>query len=311
MHGEGLRAFGLLTARAAPRGDGACFDSGGILARLRPALRTVRAIMQPARRSDLAALALVLLAGCKDSPAPEKTGPAKPIVTTPAAASGAPAVADAGAAASGSAKTKPNIICNNSPTATFHMPGLEDDVRKKLAKKPGEPVAMKELGAIKSINVSTSHVDYLDPCIFPKLTGMKDLFLGEGDIEDLSLLSTHGELLSLRASITKVKDLTPLSNLTKLDRLDLGRTPVRDLEPLAKLVNLTELELDGTEIDTVKPLAGLVKLERLSIKNTRVGDVSPLAGLTKLKSLSVGGSPVSDFHALAGLIAKGLKIDTK
>lgn len=267
--------------------------------------------MHPARCSGFAALALLLLAGCKEPPAPEKTEPAKPTATTPAAVPSAPVAVAVDAGAAGASKTKPDIKCDNSPTATFHMPGLEDDVRKKLAKKPGEPIAMKELAAIKSINVSTSHVDYLDPCIFPKLTGMKDLFLGEGDIEDLSLLASHGELLSLRASITKVKDLSPLSNLTKLDRLDLGRTPVRDLEPLAGLVNLTELELDGTEIDTVKPLAGLVKLERLSIKNTRVGDVSPLAGLTKLKSLSVGGSPVSDFHSLAGLVAKGLKIDTK
>lgn len=274
------------------------------------ALRTLRGIMHLARYSGAAALALVVLAGCKEPPAPEKTEPAT--ATAPAAASSAPdAQADAGAAVRADAKTKPDIKCDNSPTATFHMPGLEADVRKKLAKKPDQPILMKELAGIKSINVSTSHVDYLDPCIFPKLTGMKDLFLGEGDIDDLSLLSSHAELVSLRASITKVKDLSPLSNLTKLDRLDLGRTPVRDLEPLSSLVNLTELELDGTDIDTVKPLASLVKLERLSIKNTRVGDVSPLAGLTKLKSLSVGGSPVSDFHALAGLVARGLKIDTK
>lgn len=257
-------------------------------------------------------LALLLVSGCSEPPAPEKTAktaPSAPVAAVPSAPAPA-ATADAGATTAATGKTKPDIKCDNGPTAVFHMPGLEADVRKKLAKTKGEPISVKELANIKSINVTNDKVDYLDPCIFPKLTGMKDLFLGEGELDDLSLLASHGQLISLRASINKVKDISPLANLTKLDRLDLGRTAIRDVEALATLVNLTELQLDGTEIDTVKPLANLKKLERLSIKNTRVGDVSPLAGITTLKSLSTGGSPVSDFHVLGAAVSKGLKIDT-
>ena len=259
--------------------------------------------------------AVAVLAGCKEPPAPEKTSTPTPSATTAqvapsATASAAAAVADAGTTTV-AGKTKPEIKCENGPTAVFHMPGLEADVRKKLAKTKGEPISVKELANIKSINVTNDKVDWLDPCIFPKLTGMKDLFLGEGELDDLSLLASHSQLISLRASINKVKDISPLSNLTKLDRLDLGRTAIRDVDALSTLINLTELQLDGTDIETLRPLSNLKKLERLSIKNTRISDVSPLAGLTNLKSLTTGGSPVSDFHSLGALVSRGLKIDTK
>lgn len=275
-----------------------------------PGPRRLRGIMHNARFWALSTVVFALSGGCKEPPAPEKTPAATPsaaAASTPSAS--AAATRDAGTSAAGHAQ-KPDIQCENGPTAVFHMPGLEADVRKKLQKTKGEPISVKELATIKSINVTNDKVDYLDPCIFPKLTGMKDLFLGEGELDDLSLLASHGQLVSLRASINKVKDISPLSNLTKLDRLDLGRTLIRDVEALSTLVNLTELQLDGTDIETVKPLANLKKLERLSIKNTRVGDVSPLAGITTLKSLSTGGSPVNDFHSLGALVSRGLKIDT-
>lgn len=261
-------------------------------------------------------LSVVALSGCSEPPAPGKTSTTSPSATAAAvvpsttASAATAAAADAGTVTV-AGKTKPDIKCDNGPIAVFHMPGLEADVRKKLAKTKGEPISVKELANIKSINITNDKVDWLDPCIFPKLTGMKDLFLGEGELDDLSLLASHAQLISLRASINKVKDISPLSNLTKLDRLDLGRTAIRDVDALAPLVNLTELQLDGTDIDTIRPLASLKKLERLSIKNTRINDVSPLAGLTNLKSLTTGGSPVSQFHALGALVARGLKIDTK
>ena len=256
----------------------------------------------------LAVLALGLLA-CNDPPA-SSGAPAASSAPTPTPSVAEPVAPTASAAPSAAPASKPVIVCDEKQPPVFHQPGLEADVRKKLEKKPDDPISWKDLASpkIKSINLSTSRTDFLDPCIWPKLLYVKDVFLGEGDLDDLSLLSEHAQLVSLRASINKVKDLTPLSKLTKLDRLDLGRTLVRDVEPLATLVNLTELQLDGTDIDTIQPLASLKKLQRLSIRNTRVADVSPLAGLADLKSLDITGSAVSSYPALSGQIGRGLRI---
>jgi internalin A len=219
-------------------------------------------------------------------------------------------VVTASATASAAPVKKKDVVCAPGPNVTFTMPGLEAEVRKKLAKPEG-PITQAELAKIKSINLTAVPVDDLDMCVFPHFKGVKDIFLGKGDLDDLAALSSLTQLVSLRASINKVKNIEPLAHMAQLDRLDLGKTAITDITPLAGLTNLTELELDDTNIDSVAPLAKLTKLERLSIKNTRVKDLRPLMGLKKLKSLSIGGSLVEDTHVLDGLTGGGLKIEVK
>lgn len=262
--------------------------------------------MKPVLVPALSAL-LMLSAACNDSsregPAARASNEATPTATEtapvppPAVPSAAPAEAK---------EKRPEIVCEPGKVV-FHQPGLEEEVRYKL-KKPEGAISAAELASIKSINLTKVDVDYLDPCIFPKLKGMRDLFLGKGELDSLAVLQPLTQLVSLRASINKVSDLKPLTYLKKLDRLDLGRTLVRDLAPLAELENLTELELDGTEIESVAPLASCSKLERVSIKGTRVKDVAPLAGLKNLKSVDVSGSPVENAFALYPLKSRGLKL---
>lgn len=200
-----------------------------------------------------------------------------------------------------------NIECQQGPLADFHDDTLEQEVRRKL-QKPEGGIKVTELRGIKSINLARdpdSKVDYLDPCIFPHLTGVKDLFLGAGRLRDISALAKLTQLESLRVSMNQVSDLTPLSGLKKLDRLDLGHTQVVDVSPLAKLTTLTELQLDNTRVKDVSPLASLTSLERLSLQRTDVEDISPLKPLTKLKFLYLAGSRVEDPYALA---RPGLKV---
>ncbi len=192
-------------------------------------------------------------------------------------------------------------------TLSFDDEKVEAALRLKLQKPDGD-ISATDLGRLTSLNLSQSETHQLDPCIFPHTKNLKELFLGPGDVEDLSLLADLKKLETLRASINKVSDLKPLAELTKLDRLDLGRTQVRDVSPLANLTNLTELALDDTPVSDVTALAKLEKLERLSLQRTRVKDVSPLKGLKNLKFLYIQDSAVQDTSALAPLRANGLKI---
>ena len=191
------------------------------------------------------------------------------------------------------------IVCEEGATVDFQHEALETEVRRKLDQPEGQ-IKKSDLRKVRSVNLAKGEpLDYLDPCVFPYLTEVRDLFLGPGNLEDLSPLAALTKLSSLRASVNKVHDVSVLSKLVQLDRLDLGRTQVSDLTPLASLTNLTELQLDSTPIEDVSPLANLTKLERLSLRQTRVKDISSLKPLKALKQIDISGAAVDDPYALA------------
>jgi internalin A len=248
-----------------------------------------------------------LSAACEDPPKPE----AKPAETAAAAPAATPTPTPA-AAPKEEPKKKPKkqlADCPKGPTVTFEQKGVEDEVRRKLPKPEGD-ITTADLKKLKSFNLSqVKGLEELDVCIFSHMTGLKELFLGEGTFDDLSPIAGATNLESLRASINQVSDLAPLSKLKKLDRLDLGRTQVKDIAPLAELTALTELQLDGTQVEDLKPLAKLTLLETLSVKGTKVKDLSPLDGLKKLKSVDGRDTPADeDPMNFAKLRGRGVKI---
>lgn len=198
-----------------------------------------------------------------------------------------------------------DIECKDGKSVDFHHKGLEQEIRRKLEKPEGE-ITKAELAKVKSINLAKGDaLDYLDPCVFPHLTGVKDLFLGPGKLSDISALKKLTRLESLRATANQVSDITPLAELKLLDRLDLANTLVSDVSALAGLKNLTELQLDGSKVSDITPLSGLPKLERLTLNRTAVKDIRPLKLVTTLKSLNVSGSAVTDSESIS---RRGLEI---
>jgi internalin A len=265
----------------------------------------------PSSRTALTALLLAAIAlGCED-PAPAKSEAADPAKPAPAASptpAAAPAPAPEKAPEPEKAATKAPVVCPPASKLAFSDPALEKEVRRKASKPEGE-LTLADARKVRSVDLTRSgaEIESLDPCAFPQLTSLHQLYIGKGSITDLSPLKGLKQLEGLRISMNPVSDISPLSGMLQMDRLDLGRTQVRDLTPLKKMSKLTELMLDDTPVDDLTPLASLSALERLSIKRTRVTDVSPLKALRKLKFLYVGGSPV---ESGAGLSRPGLKIST-
>lgn len=170
---------------------------------------------------------------------------------------------------------------------------LEAQVRLKLSKPEGD-IKKTDLKRVRSLNLSQGKTDELDPCIFPLLTGLKELFLGPGKLEDLSPIAELTGLVALRASLNKVSDITPLAKMTQMDRLDLGHTRVQDISALSEMTELTDLQLDDTPVSDLGPLSKMEKLERLSIQRTAVKDIGPLKGLESLKFVYVNGAPIDN-----------------
>ncbi len=251
-------------------------------------------------------LGILLTTGCEEKPAPAAAGPEKTAAAAPPPAPAPPAPTPSVAAAP---KPKKQLAdCPKGPEVTFDDKELEGEVRRKLPKPEGV-ITNADLGSLRSLNLSRLKLPELDVCLFSQLKGLKELFLGPGDYDDLGPIAAAKQLESLRASISQVKDLKPLEKLTRLDRLDLGRTQVSDLAPLAALTKLTELQLDDTQVEDVTPLARLTLLETLSLKRTKVKDVAALKGLKKLKILYTAGSGLdADPMSVAPLRANGTKI---
>lgn len=261
------------------------------------------------------ALLLSVAVGCDDAPRPASENKGQAGNQKVSAKEQAALVAARVRAMAAETKKAPqpaaaqNIECP-AKGLLFSDPELEKEIRKKLGKPDGKLIPA-DLKKVRSVNLTKGKVDYLDPCIFPKLTGLRHLYLGAGRLSDLSPLRGLVRLEGLRASMNAVSDISPLRNMVKMDQLDLGRTAVSDLSALQGMKALTELMLDETSVQDLKPLAGLTKLERLSLKRTRVTDISELKSLRKLKFLYVGGAPVDNPFVLRDLMKQGLKVDDK
>ena len=91
------------------------------------------------------------------------------------------ATAAATPSATASAAPKKDVLCPAGPDLTLTDPDIEAQIRLKLAKKPREPLKMSDLASLTSLNLTKkTSLDELDPCIFPKLVGLKFLYLAEG-----------------------------------------------------------------------------------------------------------------------------------
>lgn len=271
-------------------------------------------MLRPLVNSTCVLALLALSVACDEKPssspaAASATAAAAPSPEVPKPEASAPAPAATPAAEAVAPKPKKKLEeCPKGPNVEFDSKELEAEIRKKLPKPEGS-ITFGDLGRLRSLNLSQLKLAELDVCVFSRMKGLKELFLGPGTYDDLSPISGATQLESLRASINEVKDLKPLEKLTSLDRLDLGRTQITDIKPLASLTKLSELQLDDTAIEDVTPLAKLTLLTTLSLKRTRVKDVSALKDLKKLKFLYTGGSPLdADPMSVAPVRANGTKV---
>jgi internalin A len=228
----------------------------------------------------VAGLALLLTA-CEDQEQKkkellQKTG----VLDAATATSAAP---ETKAAPTATAQPKQAKVCPEGKDVPIDDVDIDEDIRKRLNKpKDKNPtLTTADLAQVSSLNIAKkTTLDELDPCIFPKLTGLKHLYLGKGQLRDLSPISGLTQLESLIAPANEVEDLKPIEKLVKLDRLDISKTRVKDITPIGTLVNLTEIQMDDTPI------------------------------VDELKTLTVKGSPIENLDVLAPQKGRGLKIIT-
>jgi len=185
------------------------------------------------------------------------------------------------------------------PAVDFPDASLEAVVRDTLgiaAPTPITPADMQGLTELEAEMRGISNIQGLQHA-----TNLTRLWLGEGQISDLTPLAGLDSLVLLELRWHQVSDLTPLAGLTNLTWLYLDDNQISDISPLAGLTNLDELWLDHNQISDISAVAGLTNLPGLHLSDNQISDISAVAGLGNLTRLHLSVNQISDISAVAGL----------
>jgi len=123
---------------------------------------------------------------------------------------------------------------------------------------------------------------------------IKELYISDPDVYNISLLSKLTNLEELEFYNVKVSNLEPIANLTNLKELRLRKLPASNLEPLRNIKNLEKLRLYEMPISDIEPLRNLTKLEEIRMYDVDVKNLDVLFYLKNLKVLWLLAVPVSN-----------------
>ena len=121
-------------------------------------------------------------------------------------------------------------------------------------------------------------------------------------LSDIGLLSQFSQLKELYLRENDIEDISPLESLGNLEILDLRDNRITDIDALGSIVTLKELNLRENNISDIGPLSGLKNLVYLNIRSNRnIESIEPIKDLTNLKELNLRGNDIRDTVALSGL----------
>jgi hypothetical protein len=123
---------------------------------------------------------------------------------------------------------------------------------------------------------------------------IKELYISDPNVYNISLLSKLTNLEDLEFYNVKVSNLEPIANLTNLKELRLRKLPASNLEQLRNIKNLKKLQLYEMPVCNIEPLRNLTKLEEIRMYDVDVKNLDVLFYLKNLKVLWLLTVPVSD-----------------
>ena len=192
---------------------------------------------------------------------------------------------------------------------TFHLDQCEE-LEKQLLDIPS--LTTLERKGIKSLKILEpfSHFEIVklnqnrirDISPLSQMVNLKELYLQNNLITDVSELPTALQLKILGLWNNDVEDLKPLGRFLRLEELYLQNNQISDVGPLQHLNRLRLLYLSDNAIRDVQPLAQLPGMEELYLAYNRIEDVGPLGGLKSLKKLTLSFNQIQNIEALKSLV---------
>ncbi len=187
-------------------------------------------------------------------------------------------------------------------TVSFADGVIEELVREKLGKGPGEPVRLSELQAITDLSVVgvPSEKRLLPIDFYQGQAYQNGKPIARGEIGTLSDLSLMKGLDNLILAYQRIEDISPLKEL-HLQTLLLVGNYVTDLTPFADMATLRHLNISNNPVVDIAPLGSLQRLQVLYIQQCNVTDISVLAKMPGLTAIDVSNIPCLDYSPLLAL----------
>lgn len=127
-----------------------------------------------------------------------------------------------------------------------------------------------------------------------KMKNLKELYLDNNEITDLSFAEQLTELEYLSATNNFISDISSLEKLKNLYVLMLSENLVSDISPIGSLSNMIVLNLSNNEVRDITPIGSLTNLEILNLSNNEVSDISSLRSCYGLCFLDLTGNNISE-----------------
>ncbi|MEN6488276.1 MAG: protein kinase, partial [Smithella sp.] len=187
-------------------------------------------------------------------------------------------------------------------TVSFASGVIEELVREKLEKKPGEPVILSELQAITDLSVVGIPSENRSlPIEFHQNQAYQNGEpIARGEVQILSDLPLMKGLRNLMLAFQRIDDISPLKGLHLLT-LTLVGNYVTDLTPLSDMNTLRQLNINNNPVTDISSLKSLQRLDELHIQQCNVTDISVLAKIPSLTFVDVANTPCSDYSPLLSL----------
>jgi Leucine-rich repeat (LRR) protein len=155
-----------------------------------------------------------------------------------------------------------------------------------------ENLAVLDLGENQIIDISG---------LSGSLPNLKELYLGDNGIDDISAVSSLTSLRKLHLYRNQIRYISEIGELTNLTDLNLSSNRIRDMSAVKTLRNLAVLSMSNNEIRYIDAVSDLTNLKALHLGSNEIEDISAVGGLTNLTILDLSNNPISDVNALAGL----------
>ena len=214
------------------------------------------------------------------------------------------------------------------------------DLSKILAFNDAE--AYEKLGEYNiSVNFSSNQITDISGL---ENTTLKNIFLYNNKVSDLSSLATMTNLTSLDVSYNEINevsnlpttlthltisnnqisDISFLKKLTKLKYLSANNNQILDISSLSELINLQSIDLNNNKIKELAisdfeelsslscrnneiekvTLKNLPKVYYLSLSNNNISDLSNISGLDKIDYMDLSTNPISNISAISSIFAR-------
>ncbi|REK76806.1 stalk domain-containing protein [Paenibacillus paeoniae] len=200
----------------------------------------------------------------------------------------------------------------DTPIVQIENKKLETVIRNAL-NKPQGAITAGDMAKLQNLSSNINHITSLKG--LEHAVNLKELYLVNSKINDLSPLSELHQLNSIYLADNRITDLSPLSGLKKIETLILERNLITDISPLQSMTSLIDLDLSTNLISDIQALRQVKNLERLLLGDNFIKDISSLAQLSKLTYLNAQGNlitdllPVKPLNALWSLDVSNNKIN--